>query len=95
MRYGRTMTTQPMQEILDTPQTVMSYLWPWSQHYQVIMQRVREQIEVEQDEWDTDQEKLQGPILIEINELQNYAQRNAQTRGPVAGFTYPRVRWKR
>jgi len=81
--------------ILDTQQTVMSYLWPWSQHYQVIMQRVQEKIEDVRDEWETDQEKHQGPILIELEQLENYAQRNAQTRGPVEGFTYPRVRWKR
>ena len=59
------------------------------------MQRVQEKIEDVRDEWETDQEKHQGPILIELEQLENYAQRNAQTRGPVEGFTYPRVRWKR
>jgi hypothetical protein len=79
--------------ILDTKQTIMSYLWPWSQHYQVIMERVQERIVDEQDGWDTDVEKIRGPIEIEIDEFANYARRNAQTRGPVEGFTYPRVRW--
>jgi hypothetical protein len=74
-------------EILDTPQTFMAYLWPWSQHYEVISERVRERM---RDEEDTDDTSLK----IEIEEFTNYASRNAQTRGPVTGFIYPRVRWK-
>lgn len=63
-------------------QTMLSYLWPWNQHWSVIKQNIDSRIEDEAADGDERNE-------IASQEMVDYANKNAQTRGPRIGYIYP------
>lgn len=74
----------------DNTEQMLMHLYPWSQHEEVVMNRVREQIAEEEDYWDED-EREQRIMDILGEQWGRYASTNAQTRGEVEGLIRPEV----
>ena len=74
----------------ENTEQMFMHLWPWSQHEEVVMERVRQQIEEEESYWDED-EREERIEEIFGEQWRRYARTNAETRGKVEGLIRPEV----
>lgn len=74
----------------ENTEQMFMHLWPWSQHEEVVMERVRQQIEEEESYWDEDEREERMEEIFE-EQWRRYARTNAETRGKVEGLIRPEV----
>jgi len=74
----------------ENTEQMFMHLWPWSQHEEVVMERVRQQIEEEESYWDEEEREERMEEIFE-EQWRRYARTNAETRGKVEGLIRPEV----